>query len=136
MFDVDAVTGAVTVLIAPTLLTADDGLPAGNATVSVDLVDDRVYVVYKQATTLVGNGDEQVYLTALDPALHVQPGSMADLAVIRLHETAITATPAQNSWRVFSRIGSDRRVHAIYMDFDDTNCQIQLLRITPSTMPT
>jgi len=125
MFDIDAVTGAVTVLIAPTRLTADDGLPAGNATVSVDLADDRVYVVYKQATTLVGNGDEQVYLTALDPSLHNQPGLGADLAVIRLHETAITATPAQNSWRVFSRIGSDRRVHAIYMDFDNTNCQIQ-----------
>ena len=111
--------------IAPTLLTMADNLPAGNATVSVDLADDRVYVVYKQATSAAGNGSEQVYLTALDPALHAQPGSMADLAVIRLHETAITTTPAQNSWRVFSRIGSDRRVHAIYMDFDDTNCQIQ-----------
>ena len=70
---IDGTTGAVR--IAPTLLTVDDGLPAGNATVSVDLADNRVYVVYKQATTLVGNGDEQVYLTALDPALHVQPAS-------------------------------------------------------------
>jgi hypothetical protein len=113
---------AGTVLIAPTLLTVDDGLYAGNATVSVDLVDDRVYVVYTQATTLAVSGDEQIYLTALSPALDDQDGSVASPAAIRLHETAITGTPAQFSWQVFSRIGSDRRVHAIYMDFDDTTC--------------
>jgi len=116
----DGATGGV--LIAPTALTADDGLRAGSATVSVDLRDDRVYVVYKQATTGTGNGDEQVYLAALDPALDDRDGSMADPAVIRLHETPVTTTPAQFSWQVFSRIGFDRRVHAIYMDFDDATC--------------
>jgi hypothetical protein len=113
---------AGTVLIAPTLLTVDDGLLAGNATVSVDTVDNLVYVVYKQATAATASGDEQVYLSALDPALDGQTGIPADPAVIRLHETPVTATPAQHSWQVFSRIGSDRRVHAIYMDFDDTAC--------------
>jgi len=113
---------AGTVLIAPTLLTVDDGLLAGNATVSVDTVDNLVYVVYKQATAAAGNGSEQVYLAALNPALDGQSGIPADPAVIRLHETPITGTPAQFSWQVFSRIGSDRRVHALYMDFDDSAC--------------
>jgi hypothetical protein len=116
----DGATGAVR--IAPTLLSVDDGLRAGNATVSVDRVDNRVYVVYKQATTMAGTGSEQVYLDALDPSLDDQDGSVADPAIIRLHETPVTSTPAQYSWQVFSRIGSDRRVHAIYMDFDDTSC--------------
>ena len=113
---------AGTVLIAPTLLTADDGLRAGNATVSVDQVDDRVYVVYKQATAATASGDEQVYLDALDPALDDRDGSAAVPAIIRLQRTPVTNTPAQYSWQVFSRIGSDRRVHALYMDFDDTAC--------------
>lgn len=117
---IDGGTGALR--IAPTLLSVDDGLRAGNATVSVNLTDDRVFVVYKQATTLAGNGDEQVYLTALDPARDGQTGAAADPAVIRLHETALTATPAQFSWQVFSRIGFDRRVHAVFMDFDTTTC--------------
>jgi len=116
----DGATGAVR--IAPTLLTVDDGLRAGNATVSVDRVDNRVYVVYKQATTGTGTGSEQIYLDALDPSLDDQDGSVADPAVFRLHVTPVTSTPAQYSWQVFSRIGSDRRVHAIYMDFDDTTC--------------
>jgi len=113
---------AGTVLIAPTLLTVDDGLRAGNATVSVDTVDNLLYVVYKQATSTVGNGSEQVYLTALDPALDGQTGIPANPAAIRLHETPITGTPAQFSWQVFSRIGADRRVHALYMDFDESAC--------------
>jgi hypothetical protein len=110
------------VLIAPTPLTADEGFAAGSATVSVDLADDRVYVVYKQATSAAGSGAEQIYLAALDPARDDRDGSMATLAAIRLHETVLSTAPAQSSWRVFSRIGFDRRVHAIYMDFDATNC--------------
>jgi hypothetical protein len=117
----DGGTGALR--IAPTLLTVDEGLYAGNATISVDLMDDRVYVVYKQATSAVAvNGDERVYLDALVPVRDDQDGSPADPAVIRLQQTTITNTPAQNSWRVFSRIGADRRVHAIYIDFDAANC--------------
>lgn len=130
MFDVDAVTGAVTVLIAPTLLTGDDGMPAGNATLSVDLVDNRVYVVYSQ-TTATG---ELVYLSALDPALDDQNANAADPDVIRLYETPVTGTPAQFSWRVFSRIGLDRRVHAIYMDYDAAGCANQNFTSTDYTI--
>jgi hypothetical protein len=115
----DGGTGAVR--IAPTLLSADDGLRAGNATVSVNLTDDRVYVVYKQATSLAGSGDERIYLTALQPSADDQDGSAALLTTLRLHETAVSGI-AQFSWQVFSRIGYDRRVHVIAMDFDDTTC--------------
>lgn len=115
----DGGTGALR--IAPTLLSVDDGLRAGNATVSVDLADDRVYVVYKQATSAAGNGDERIYLAALNPAADDQDGSVAVLNSIRLHETAVSGV-AQFSWQVFSRIGFDRRVHVIAMDFDDTTC--------------
>lgn len=115
----DGGTGALR--IAPTLLSVDDGLRAGSATVSVDLADDRVYVVYKQATSAVGSGDEKIYLTALNPALDDQDGSTALLSDIRLHETAVSGV-AQFSWQVFSRIGFDRRVHVIATDFDDTTC--------------
>ncbi|MEZ5543495.1 MAG: hypothetical protein R3F42_15865 [Pseudomonadota bacterium] len=117
---IDGSSGALR--IAPTLLSVDDGLRAGNATVSVNLADNRVYVVYKQATTLAGSGDEQIYLDALDPALDDQNGGPADPAVMRLHRTALTSTPAQSAWHVFSRIGYDRRVHAIYMDYDAVAC--------------
>jgi len=113
---------AGTFLIAPTLLSVDDGLRAGNVTVNVDRFDDTLYLVFKQALAAGVNGVEEVFLARLNPALDDQDGSAGDPAVLKLFEKKITTGPGVFQWSVFSRITSDKRIHATYIDFDQGAC--------------
>ncbi len=111
---VDGATGAV--LIDTTLLSDDDGLRAGNATVNVDTFDNTVYVVFKQAlTNAVNDGAEEIFLARLDP-------SPASQTVLKLFETQITNGEGLFHWHVTSNITSDKRIHATYIDFDESTC--------------
>lgn len=102
------------VRIDPTLLSVDDGLLAGNATVNVDTFDNTLYIVFKQDVV----GGEEIFLSRLNPALDDQNGDDADPAVIKLSEQQITNGEGIFQWYVTSRIGSDKRIHATYIDFD------------------
>ncbi len=117
---IDGVAGAV--LISATLLTVDDGLVAGSATISFDTDHGKVYAIYKQETGAGGPGSEEIFIARLDPSLDAQDGSSADLAVLQENLQQFNSGDGQFSWHVFSRIGGDRRLHILYMDFDDTAC--------------
>jgi MYXO-CTERM domain-containing protein len=106
-------------LIDSTLLTVDDGLRATRATLGVEPGDDIAYVVFTASTS---TGGEKIVMTALDPSLDDRDGSSADPAVIRLSDTEVSTGNPQSGWRAFSRYGSDRRMHVIYMDFDEATC--------------
>jgi hypothetical protein len=116
-----AVNDAVddSMLIDSTLLTGDDGLRATRATLGVERGDDIAYVVYTASTAA---GGEEIIMAALNPSLDDRDGSSADPAVIRLSETVVSPGNPQFTWRAFSRYGLDRRMHAIYMDFDEATC--------------
>jgi len=113
-----------TLLIDATLLTADDGLAAGSATVSVNTATDQVFTVYKQETGTGGPGSEEIFIDTLDPARDDRNGSVADPAVLRLGQQQFTSGEGQYRWHVFSRIGLDRRLDLFYMDFDDNACPV------------
>jgi hypothetical protein len=117
---IDGATDAV--LIDATLLTVDDGLLAGSATVSVNLGDNKVYIVYKQETGNGGPGSEEIYIDTLDPSRDARDGSAGDLAVLRTGLSQFTNGEGQYRWHVFSRIGQNRRLNLLYMDFDDAAC--------------
>ncbi|NNJ95095.1 MAG: hypothetical protein HKP57_10155 [Halobacteria archaeon] len=106
------------VRIDPTLLSVDDGLLAGNVTVNVDTFDDTLYIVFKQAIMPGLNDVEEIFLTRLNPSLDAQDGGVADPAIIKLFEQQITKGEGMLQWHVTSRIGSDKRIHATYIDFD------------------
>lgn len=107
---IDGTTGLP--LIDATLLSVDDGLRAGQATLSIDLFDNSVYVVFKQALMNATNAVEEIFLAKLNPSPPL---------VLKVSETKINGIGAFQ-WHVFSRIGSDRRIHASYMDFDEGSC--------------
>jgi hypothetical protein len=118
-----------TVLIDATLLTLDDGLLAGSATVSVNTATDQAFVVYKQETGIGGPGSEEIFIDTLDPALDDQNGSVADPSVLRVSQQQFTSGEGQYRWHVFSRIGQDRRIDIFYMDFDDSACPANVYAI-------
>jgi hypothetical protein len=117
------------VLIDATLLTLDDGLLAGNATVSINTATNQAFVVYKQETGAGGSGSEEIFIDTLDPALDDQNGSVADPAVLRINQQQFTNGEGLYRWHVFSRIGQDRRVDIFYMDFDDSACPASVYTI-------
>ena len=112
---------AGTVLIDATLLTVDDGLLAGSATISINTVDNRAYLVYKQAVGSSGPGNEEIFIDTLDPSLDGQGGGVADPAVLRVKQQQFSNGQG-GFWHVFSRIGQDRRLHILSMDFDAAVC--------------
>jgi hypothetical protein len=113
---------AGTVLIDATLMSVDDGLLAGSATISADTGHDKVIIVYKQETGVGGPGSEEIFIAILDPALDNRDGSSADPSVLRVNLLQFTSGEGQFRWQVFSRIGLDRRLHILFMDIDDTAC--------------
>lgn len=119
MVDGDPLTvPAERIRISPTVISADDGMRAGSATVNVDTVDNTLYIVFAQELA----GGEEVFMTKLDPSKDAQDGGSADPAVIKLSEQQITQGEGVFQWFVTSRIGSDKRIHATYIDFDTANC--------------
>jgi len=112
------------VLIDATLLTVDDDLLAGSATVSVNLGDNQVFLVYKQETGSGGPGSEEIFIDTLDPSRDARDGSPGNLAVLRTGLTQFTNGEGQYRWHVFSRIGQNRRLDILYMDFDDAACPV------------
>lgn len=110
------------VMIDATLLTADDGLLAGSATVNVNLGDNKVYIVYKRETGSGGPGSEEIYIDTLDPSQDARDGSPGNLAVLRTGHLQFTNGEGLHRWHVFSRIGSNRRLDILYMDVDDATC--------------
>jgi len=116
----DGSTGAI--LIDATLLSADDGLLAGSATISVNRFDGRVFVVAKEETGTGGNGSEVIVMSVLDPALDDQDGSAGDVGVMRIDRQQLALGNGLFRWQVFARIGSDRRVHILYTDVDENTC--------------
>jgi hypothetical protein len=116
MVDGDPAAVPTKVRIDPTRLSGNDGLLAGNATVNVDRFDNTLYIVFKQVA--INAGPEEIFLTRLNPSLDAQDGGTADPAVIKLSEQQITNGEGLNQWHVTSRIGSDKRIHATYIDFD------------------
>jgi hypothetical protein len=111
---IDGATGAV--LIDATPLSDDgDGLLAGSATVNVDLFDNTLYIVFKQVTDIIA-GTEEIFLARLNPSPGNQP------AVVKLFEKQITNGEGQLQWHVTSRITSDKRIHATYIDFNEGAC--------------
>jgi hypothetical protein len=113
---------AGTVLIDATLMSVDDGLLAGSATISADTDHAKVVIVYKQETGTGGSGSEEIFIATLDPALDNRDGSSADPAVLQVNLLQFTSGEGQFRWQVFSRIGGDRRLHILFMDIDDTAC--------------
>ena len=106
------------VRISPTVISEDDGMRAGSATVNVDFLDNTLYIVYAQALA----GGEEVFMARIDPSRDAQDGGSADPAVIKLSEQQITDGEGVFQWFITSRIGGDTRIHATYIDFDTTNC--------------
>ncbi len=111
----------IQVPIAPTLLTVDDAMGAGSATVNVDLFDNTLYIVLKQVTDVI-NGTEEIFLVRVNPSLAAQDGLDADPAVLKLFEKQVTNGEGQYQWHVTSRIGGDSRIHATYIDLNPNNC--------------
>ncbi|MBT8117820.1 MAG: hypothetical protein KJO66_08315 [Gammaproteobacteria bacterium] len=104
----------IRIRIDPTPLTGSDNLLAGSATVNVDTFDNTLYIVFKQV--LINPGPEEIFMARLNPALDDQNGDDADPAVIKLFEQQITNVGGMPQWHVTSRIGSDQRIHATYID--------------------
>lgn len=117
---IDGTTGAI--LIDATLLSVDDGLRADSATINVDTFDNTAYVVLAQSLTGAVNGDEEIFMWALDPSLDDQDGSATSAAAIRTDEHQLTSGEGMFRWSVTSRIAGDRRIHATYVDFDQGSC--------------
>jgi hypothetical protein len=110
------------VRIGATRLSADDDMRAGSATVNVDRFDDTLYIVFKQALMPGITFDvEEIFLARLNPALDAQDGGTADPA-INLYEKQITNGEGLLQWHVTSRIASDKRIHATYIDFNMGAC--------------
>ncbi|MGB5259182.1 MAG: hypothetical protein WBO34_01530 [Gammaproteobacteria bacterium] len=110
------------VRIDPTRLSGDDGLRAGSATVNVDRFDNTLYMVFKQALANGVNGVEEVFLARLNPSLDAQDGGAANPAALKLFEKRVTSGQGLYQWHVTSRIASDKRIHATYIDFDQGGC--------------
>lgn len=125
---VDGATSAV--LINATLLSLDDGLRAGSATVNVDSFDNTLYLVYKQAVTAGFLGVEEIFLVRLNPSLDDRNGDAADPLVLKVSEQQITNGEGLLQWHVSSRIGGDKRIHATYIDFDGVTCPATPYTIT------
>ena len=118
------------VLIDATLLSIDDGLRAGSATVNVDSFDNTLYLVYKQAVSAGVLDVEEIFLVRLNPSLDDRNGDAADPLVLKVSEQQITNGEGSLQWHVSSRIGSDKRIHATYIDFDGVACPAAPYTIT------
>lgn len=110
-----------TILIDATRLSADDGLLAGSATISVNTADNKAYLVYKEETGSGGSGSEEIFIDTLDPALDPQNGSSAAAAIL-LNRRQFSNGEGLFRWQVFARIGQNRRLNILYVDFAAAAC--------------
>jgi len=110
----DGATGSA--LIAPTLLTPDDGLRGRFPDVAVRSDDQVVVTVQDQRQQAIG-GDNETFMLRLDPALDDQDGDAASLAAIRvLADVGLSDLDGRRSNHPSLALGPGGEVRITYYD--------------------
>lgn len=108
---VNGSTGSI--MIAETLLTADDGSRDKHTSLIVD--NDLVTIVWAAAGA--ATTAEEIYLMRLDPSLDDQNGDAADPAVIKtVPETLLSADDGVMSWYVKATQAADGNLDITWQD--------------------
>lgn len=110
------------VLIAPTLMTDDDGNSSMRTSLSLDS-SGRAYIVWHDKRGITN----ETYFMQIDPSLDDQDGSAADPAVIKtVDDTALTADDGTKSYHPFARMSPDGVLYVTYNEdsYDDVRLLI------------
>jgi len=95
-------------MIAPTMLTIDDGERAMHSTILVNGTD-QVAIVFGEDDGMDFYADNDIFMMKLDPTANAQDGSPLDPANITMARTRISAQNGVMSWyvRAFATAGGD-----------------------------
>lgn len=119
--------GTGVVMIAPTLLTADDGEREKHSTLQIDS-SNMLHLVWGSGRLNTGQefglGGE-IFYAKLDPSLDDQNGDAANPAVIKVvADTAITADDGIHSWYPRSQMDSDGNIVVSFTENADSNNEL------------